>query len=161
MVNSLPPRPEMIEAFLGRDTRYEGIFLTAVKTTGIFCRPSCSARKPKPENVEFFAQAKDALDHGYRPCKRCRPMQPLDESPEWLQPLMDALESDPLKRWTDGDLRALDLEPERVRRWFKQHHGMTFHAYSRSRRLGGALGAMQAGDSQAHAAFDLTKKVLI
>jgi len=144
----------MIQAFLDKDTRYEGIFLTAVKTTGIFCRPSCSARKPKPENVEFFSTAKDALDHGYRPCKRCRPMQPLDEAPDWLQPLMDALEADPLKRWTDTDLRTMDLEPERVRRWFKQHHGMTFHAYSRSRRLGGALGAMKQGGSQTHAAFD-------
>lgn len=154
MQTSLPSRTEMIEAFLGRDTRYEGIFLTAVKTTGIFCRPSCSARKPKPENVEFFASVKDALDHGYRPCKRCRPMQPLDESPSWLQPLLNAVESDPLRRWTDADIRVLNLEPERVRRWFKQHHGMTFHAYSRSRRLGGALGAMQSGEAQAHAAFD-------
>ncbi len=154
MLTPLPPRAEMIEAFLGRDTRYEGIFLTAVKTTGIFCRPSCSARKPKPENVEFFSSAKDALNHGYRPCKRCHPMQPLNESPDWLKPLMDALESDPLKRWKDGDIRSLGLEPERVRRWFKQHHGMTFHAYSRSRRLGGALGAMKKGESQTHAAFD-------
>ena len=81
-------------------------------------------------------------------------MQPLDESPSWLQPLLNAVESDPLRRWTDADIRVLNLEPERVRRWFKQHHGMTFHAYSRSRRLGGALGAMQSGEAEAHAAFD-------
>lgn len=150
----LPSRDEMIRAYLDRDVRFEGIFLTAVRTTGIFCRPDCPARKPKPENVEFFATAKEALDHGFRPCKRCRPMRPKGASPEWLQPLIDALESDPLKRWRDGDLRSMGLDPERVRRWFKDNHGMTFHAYSRSRRLGDALGTMKSGAPLASAAFD-------
>jgi methylphosphotriester-DNA--protein-cysteine methyltransferase len=50
----LPPHAEMVRAMLERDTAYEGVFFTAVKTTGIFCRPSCTARKPKPENVEFL-----------------------------------------------------------------------------------------------------------
>jgi len=144
----------MIRAFLGRDEAYEGIFVTAVRTTGIFCRPDCPARKPKPENVEFFPTVKDALDHGYRPCKRCRPMQPKGTEPGWLQPLMAALEADPLKRWKDGDLRTMNLDPDRVRRWFKENHGMTFHAYSRSRRLGEALGSMKSGESQTDAAFD-------
>lgn len=144
----------MIQAYLSRDVRYEGIFLTAVRTTGIFCRPDCPARKPKPENVEFFASAKEALDNGYRPCKRCRPMRPAGTAPEWLQPLMEALESDPLRRWRDQDLRGMGLEPERVRRWFKETHAMTFHAYSRARRLGCALGTMKTGESLAAAAFD-------
>ena len=144
----------MVHAFLNRDTRYEGIFLTAVRTTGIFCRPDCPARKPKPENVEFFSTVKEALDHGYRPCKRCRPLQPPGAEPGWLQPLLESLEEDPLRRWRDSDLRAMNLDPDRVRRWFKEHHGMTFHAYSRSRRLGGALGTMKSGASLTEAAFD-------
>ncbi|MBI3908773.1 MAG: XRE family transcriptional regulator, partial [Pseudomonas fluorescens] len=49
----LPPRAEMVRAMLERDTSYEGVFFTAVKTTGIFCRTGCTARSPKPENVEF------------------------------------------------------------------------------------------------------------
>lgn len=144
----------MIRAFLDRDEAYEGIFVTAVRTTGIFCRPDCPARKPKPENVDFFRTIKDALDHGYRPCKRCRPMQPKGAEPAWLHPLMEALDADPLRRWKDGDLREMGLAPDRVRRWFKEHHGMTFHAYSRSRRLGEALGSMKSGTSQTGAAFD-------
>ena len=60
----LPPHAEMVRAMLERDTAYEGVFFTAVKTTGIFCRPSCTARKPKPENVEFFAHAEDCLSEG-------------------------------------------------------------------------------------------------
>ena len=52
-----PSTDEMQLAFLNSDATYDGIFFTAVKTTGIFCRPSCAARKPLPENVEFFARA--------------------------------------------------------------------------------------------------------
>ena len=48
-----------------------GYLSPAVKTTGIFCRPTCTARKPRRENVEFFASARDALLHGYRPCRVC------------------------------------------------------------------------------------------
>ncbi len=152
--SQLPAREEMVHAFLNRDTNYEGIFLTAVRTTGIFCRPSCSARKPKPENVEFFSTTKEALDRGYRPCKRCRPMEPLGQAPEWVQPLISALDEDPVRRWKDADLRAMGLDPDRVRRWFVKQHGMTFHAFSRSRRLGGALGTMKEGKSLTEAAFD-------
>ena len=58
---TLPPRDEMIRAFLQKDESYEGVFFTCVKTTGIFCRPACTARKPLPENVEFFPTSQDAL----------------------------------------------------------------------------------------------------
>ena len=57
----LPPHAEMVRAMLERDTAYEGVFFTAVKTTGIFCRPSCTARKPKPENV-CLLYTSDAAD---------------------------------------------------------------------------------------------------
>ena len=151
---SLPTREEMLVAFQTRDTSYEGIFVTAVLTTGIFCRPSCSARKPLPENVEFFQTTKEALDRGYRPCKRCRPMEPLESAPEWIRPLLDAVDKDPLRRWKDQDLRNQGWDPERVRRYFQRHHGMTFHAFSRSRRLGHALGRMKAGTPIVEAGLD-------
>src|SRR5690606_28570583 len=51
---ALPPEAEMHRAYMERDTRYDGIFFTAVRTTGIFCRPSCTAKKPRRENVEFY-----------------------------------------------------------------------------------------------------------
>ena len=56
----------MRRAFLAGDGSYDGVFFTGVKTTGIFCRPSCTARKPRPENVEFFATPREALFSGYR-----------------------------------------------------------------------------------------------
>ena len=141
----LPPRRTMLEAFLERDDAFEGVFVTAVVTTGIFCRPTCSARKPKPQNVEFYATPRDALVAGYRPCRRCRPLRPAGAPPAWIAPLVEAVEADPTRRWRDADLRELGLDPARVRRWFKSQHGMTFHAYSRARRLGEAIGHIQEG----------------
>ena len=66
---------EKYQAILAKDSAYEGLFITAVKTTGIFCRPVCTARKPKVENVEFFSSTKEALNKGYRPCKVCNPLE--------------------------------------------------------------------------------------
>lgn len=54
-------------------SEYDGVFFYGVRTTGVFCRPSCKSREPKRENVEFFDSAKDAVSSGFRPCKRCRP----------------------------------------------------------------------------------------
>jgi AraC family transcriptional regulator of adaptative response/methylated-DNA-[protein]-cysteine methyltransferase len=151
---TLPPRDEMLAASLAKDASYDGVFVTAVVTTGIFCRPTCPARKPKPENMEFYASARDALLAGYRPCSRCRPMEPAGTSPGWLSSLLRALEADPARRWRDADLRRLRLNPDRVRRWFQAHHGMTFHAYNRARRLGLAMGRIRGGAGVASAAYD-------
>ncbi|MGD2115385.1 MAG: methylated-DNA--[protein]-cysteine S-methyltransferase [Acidobacteriota bacterium] len=151
---ALPPRTELLRAIDRRDPSYEGIFITAVKTTGIFCRPTCTAKKPRPENVEFYPTCRDALFAGYRPCKRCRPLEPAGSPPAWLRDVLREIEADPARRWRDRDLRDLGLEPDRVRRWFQKHHGMTFHAYTRSRRLGQALGTIQGGAKVIDAAFD-------
>ncbi|MFW6077974.1 MAG: bifunctional transcriptional activator/DNA repair enzyme AdaA [Gemmatimonadota bacterium] len=142
----------MYEAVLARDTRYEGIFFTAVTTTGIFCRPSCPARKPNRENVRFFRSAREALAHGFRPCRRCRPLEPPGSTPEPIRELIAEVERDPTRRLRDRDLRERGLDPARVRRWFKKHHGMTFHAYHRALRVGGALGQLIRGESIARAA---------
>jgi AraC family transcriptional regulator, regulatory protein of adaptative response / methylated-DNA-[protein]-cysteine methyltransferase len=151
---NLPPRAEMLHAFLAGDRSYEGIFYTAVRTTGIFCRPTCSARKPKPENVDFYASADDAMAAGFRPCKRCRPLDPLAAAPEWVQRAVDHAEGAADRRWSDRELSAYGVDPVRLRRWCKEHLGMTFHAWLRSRRLGQALGSLKAGDSVEAAAID-------
>ena len=64
----------MYRALSRRDAAYEGVFFTGVKTTGIFCRPTCKAKRPRAENVEFFPTVNEALHGGYRPCRLCRPM---------------------------------------------------------------------------------------
>lgn len=149
----MPKRSEMLAAFSRRDASYDGVFITAVKTTGIFCRPTCRARKPLPGNVEFFARPKEALLAGYRPCKLCRPMTGGYSTPEWADLLMKEVDRDPARRWTDSDLRDMALDPGTVRRWFRNHHGMTFHAYHRARRLGMALGRIQSGDKLSQAGY--------
>ena len=70
------------QARLSRDPRFDGVFFTAVKTTGIFCRPVCPATPPKEQNVEYFETASEALVSGYRPCLRCRP-ESAPFSPAW------------------------------------------------------------------------------
>jgi AraC family transcriptional regulator, regulatory protein of adaptative response / methylated-DNA-[protein]-cysteine methyltransferase len=114
----LPSQSEMIRAFTNSDASYEGIFITGVYTTGIFCRPTCSARKPKPkpENVTFFKTVKDALDGGFRPSKRCKPLENLDAAPNWVEELLGKVDEDPAFRWRDQDLRVLNIEPERTRK---------------------------------------------
>ncbi len=78
----LPDHDQCYRAVQSRDARFDGWFVTAVRTTGIYCRPSCPAITPKPTNVEFFAAAATAQQHGYRACKRCRP-DATPGSPEW------------------------------------------------------------------------------
>ncbi|WP_033445613.1 bifunctional transcriptional activator/DNA repair enzyme AdaA [Ornithinibacillus scapharcae] len=70
----------MWEKIISCDRKYDGLFFTAVKTTKIYCRPSCKSRKPKKINVDFYLDRMEVEVAGYRPCKRCRPE--VDESPE-------------------------------------------------------------------------------
>ena len=145
---------EMYRALLERDTEYDGLFFVAVKTTGIFCRPTCTARKPVQKNVRFFARSRDALAAGFRPCKRCRPMEVSGRMPPWLEAIVADAERDVHRRWTDADLRERGVEPTRVRRWFQTNHGITFHGFLRTRRLAAALGRLSVGDDPTRVAYD-------
>lgn len=150
----MPPKEIMMKAFLERDPEFDGVFVAGIKTTGIFCRSVCGAKKPKKENIEFFPDPRTALLHGYRPCKVCRPLETAGTPPEWLAPLMVELEQNPGERIKDQDVRDMGIEPARVRRWFKQHHGVTFQAYQRLLRLGYAFGQIRQGRSVTDAALD-------
>jgi AraC family transcriptional regulator, regulatory protein of adaptative response / methylated-DNA-[protein]-cysteine methyltransferase len=152
-VSGLPPREVLYRALVEKDSEFDGRFVAGVVTTGVFCRPTCGARKPKPENVEYFASASDALHHGYRPCKLCNPLAVPGATPPWLQPLLDEVHADPQRRWKDRDMRAQGLDPDRVRRWFRKHHGMTFHAYGRALRLATAFGRLESGNGVAECAY--------
>ncbi len=148
----LPPRPEMERAFLASDATYNGLFFTAVRTTGIFCLPSCPARKPLPRNVEFFATVKEAVFAGYRPCKRCRPTE--SSAPEWVRSLLGTVDQSGGARIRESGLREMGLEAARVRRYFLREYGMTFQAYCRARRLGQAFVSIRGGAPIDDAVFD-------
>ncbi len=145
MINSLPPTEEMIRAYQASDASYDGIFYLGVRTTGIFCKPSCKARKPYPKNVEFFATTQEAQAAGYRACKRCHPLETSGQLPEWADALLQDIDRDPNLRLKDEDLRARGLDPATVRRFFLKRYGQTFQAYTRARRLGKAFVAIQNG----------------
>jgi len=144
---TLPAERTMRRAFLAGDASYDGVFYTGVKSTGIFCRPSCTARKPRPENVQFFATPKEAMFSGYRACKRCRPLDADGRPPAWVAKLIARLDAEPGERIRAADLHAAGVDPARARRWFQKHYGMTFQAYSRARRLAAAFQQIKRGTS--------------
>src|SRR3954452_21638503 len=142
----LPPADTMYRALVNRDSSFEGIFFIGVRTTGIFCRPTCSAKKPARENVDFFSTPSEALHGGYRPCLRCHPMDPEKRAPELIERLRAEVERSPGGRLTDKELSALSIDPSTARRQFKRHYGMTFQAYHRARRMGLALREVRKGE---------------
>ncbi len=123
-------------AVLRRDAKADGRFFYSVRTTGVYCRPSCAARVPRPENVAFHSSAVDAERLGFRPCKRCRPTEP-----SFMQARATKIAE--LCRWIDDadhapDLRALahhaGLSTYHLHRTFKAITGLTPKAYAAARR---------------------------
>src|SRR5215475_9336241 len=108
---TMPPVAEMTKAYQQNDASYNGLFFVAVRTTGIFCRPACPARK--------------AMAAGYRPCKRCRPLE-TDEQPKWATTLLADIERDPSARISDSDLKARGIDPATVRPHFLRPDRVTF-----------------------------------
>jgi AraC family transcriptional regulator of adaptative response/methylated-DNA-[protein]-cysteine methyltransferase len=141
----LPPSETMYRALVNRDPSFEGIFYVGVRTTGIFCRPTCSAKKPARENVDFFATSNEAVENGYRPCLRCHPTEANQQPPKLIERLRTEVERAPGGRLTDKELAALAIDPSTARRQFKRHYGMTFQAYHRARRMGLALSHVRQG----------------
>ena len=144
---SAATQQEYYRALVDRDRAYDGIFYVGVTTTGVFCRPTCPARKPMLAHCEFFPNAQSALLASYRPCKRCRPLSQPDQVSPVVQQLVDAIEANPEKRWRNQDFEALSVNSATARRQFRQRFGMTFVAYARVRRLGLAMQEIRAGQA--------------
>ena len=145
---------EKYTALVDKDSAYDGAFFAAVKTTGIFCRTTCTARKPKQENVCFYDTIHDALAAGYRPCKICRPMESANQVPEDIAALLAEVQANPQFRITEWQLKQRGLDPNTLRRWFLKHYGMTFQAFCRMNRINTAFGAIRDGNSVLDAALE-------
>ena len=137
----------MYRALVDHDPTFEGIFYVGVATTGIFCRPTCRVRTPKRENVEFFPSPGEALHAGFRPCRRCRPLERGGNAPPVVERLLAEVESEPTGRLRDADLERRGIDPSTARRAFRRYCGMTFQAYHRARRMGLALAGVRQGKS--------------
>jgi len=155
MIAASLPSPEVLyEALLNKDSSFEGLFFVGVKTTGIFCRPTCSARKPKKENCTFFKSSKEALLYGFRPCKVCEPLRLNGDYPDQVKEIIREINLDPSLRIKAEDLRRRGIQPEKLSRWFKKNMNMTFVAYQKSIRIGNAYGLIRLGEHVTGAAYD-------
>ncbi|HEY9253027.1 MAG TPA: AlkA N-terminal domain-containing protein [Stenotrophomonas sp.] len=135
------PDPEICErARLARDARFDGVFFTAVRSTGIYCRPVCPAPAPKPRNVSYYPSAAAASAAGYRPCLRCRP----ELSPQAQQPPGDEAVQRALALIGEGTLQEESVETlaaevglgaRQLQRRFLQHLGATPAQVHATRRL--------------------------
>lgn len=140
-------------ALVARDDKFVGIFYAGVKTTGIFCVATCRARKPKFENVEFYSEIKDLLSNGYRPCKICKPTENTNEPPEEVRRAIELLNESSDRKIADWQLKEEGIAPEKIRRWFNKHHGITFQAYQRMIRINLAYQDLKKGSSVSDSAY--------
>jgi len=120
---------EMWDAVQSSDESYDGLFFYAVKTTGIFCRPSCKSKPPKRENLCYFISAEEARAAGFRPCKRCRSdlleYQPMREIATEIKARLDRA----------APLDDVGLTQRRLTDIFKQEYGITPKEYANALRL--------------------------
>lgn len=141
-------------ALVEKSKIYDGAFYAGVKTTGIFCRTVCTARKPLIENVIFYDSVQEAMAAGYRPCKICRPLNAVDEMPNEYAALLKELEENPQVKIKTYELRQRGIDPNTLRRWFQKHYGMSFQAYARMYRISRVFGAVKDGETVIDAALE-------
>jgi len=137
--------------FAGKDMRYDGHLFLGVSTTGIFCRPGCPARLPKIENCRFFSFAADAVSAGFRACKRCHPA---GGDTKLIKALINLVESEPDRKFTTKNIKAMGFDPSTARRQFLARFGMSFIEYARARRLAVAAKTLAKGGSVLDAQLD-------
>lgn len=136
----LPSQTEMYEAYMHPKNSYPTPFFVGVISSGVFNTESCLSKKPKKENMKFFSSTKEALDFGYRPCLSCNPMVDSKKVDEKYKELFAEVDHNPMNKLKDGDLRNMDIEPDKLRRWFQKHHGITFQSYLRYQRINHLFG---------------------
>jgi AraC family transcriptional regulator of adaptative response/methylated-DNA-[protein]-cysteine methyltransferase len=124
------------QAVLQRDRRRDGEFIFAVRTTGIYCRPSCPARRPRPENVQFFSSAESAERAGFRPCRRCQPRAAVSPRDALVARAVAWLDAHAEERITLSALAAaLGVSPGHLQRTFTAVTGVSPRQYAAARRL--------------------------
>jgi len=123
-------------AVIARDSASDGRFFYSVRSTGVYCRPSCGARAPRPENVEFHATRADAERAGFRPCKRCRPDEPArgEQLAMKVAELCRFIERAEQAPTLDELARRAGLSNWHLHRVFKQMTGLTPKAYAAAHR---------------------------
>ncbi len=149
-------RERMWQAVVAREKQADGWFVYAVRSTGIFCRPSCPSRKPRRDRVEFFAAPSDAERAGFRACLRCRPTETAAPDP-WLEKIRRAcvylsnVEGHPSLATLASRLGG---SPYHLQRNFKRIVGVTPREYAEACRLRAVKGTLKAGRDVTTAMLD-------
>jgi len=154
MLFDLPDHATLYRALLDRDDRFDGQAYVCVNSTGVFCRLTCPARKPKPENCTFHGSIGECIEAGFRPCKRCHPLQAAARADPMIGALLLALDERPDLRWSEQHIEQLGYDLSTVRRSFKRQFGMTFLEMARQRRLREGFEALSDGRKVIEAQFD-------
>lgn len=154
MLFDAPDDDTLYDALLARDPRFDGRAWVAVTSTGIFCRLTCTARKPKRENCRFFDRAVACLEAGFRPCKRCHPLLAEAPADAAIRDLVAALEAEPGRRWSEAEIVSRGLDPSTLRRVFRQRYGVTFLEMARLMRVRAGFEAIGAGETVLEAGLD-------
>lgn len=144
------------QAVLERDKKADGVFVYAVTSTGIYCRPSCPARKPSRENASFYPLPELAERAGYRPCKRCKPDQVgLDPRAERVREMCRYLEANVQTSPTLGDLATrFGMSPAHLQRSFKQAVGLSPLEYLATCRMNSVKQALREESDISGALYD-------
>jgi AraC family transcriptional regulator, regulatory protein of adaptative response / methylated-DNA-[protein]-cysteine methyltransferase len=140
---------------LGRDASNDGQFVYSVASTGVYCRPSCGARPPRPENVEFHPDAATAERAGFRPCKRCRPtlLSGPAERAQTVADLCRFIDAAPSPPPLDQLARRAGLSRYHLHRVFKAVTGVTPRAYAAARRAERLRDELSDGESVTSAIY--------
>ncbi|MEX2415224.1 MAG: bifunctional transcriptional activator/DNA repair enzyme AdaA [Paenibacillaceae bacterium] len=127
---------EKWQAIINNDASYDGQFYYAVKTTGIFCRPSCKSRPPKIENVGIFLTTEQSLSADYRPCKRCKPTGHRLPDDEWIALVTEYIDKNYMNNLTLDILAEISHgSPYHLHRTFKRVTSMTPVEYIQQRKI--------------------------
>ena len=145
----------MLQAFKNCDPNFDGKFYVGVKSTGIYCLPSCKARLPLEKNIVFLKTREEAIQSGFRGCLRCKSEFYPDVNPKWLDKVKDYLDRSVEKKIDEKELvRIAEVDISTIRRYFKYQYQMTPLSYHRKKRLEYAKELIQMGSNYITAAYD-------
>lgn len=152
--NSFPDEATCWQAVEMRDAQFDLRFFYAVRSTGIYCRPSCPSRRPRREQVSFYATREASQAAGYRPCKRCQPERDRSVQAELVQQAIQLIETAPEALSLEALGRLLNASPFHLQRVFKVATGLSPRQYAAGLRAGRLKQQLRSGQEVTGALYE-------
>ena len=145
----------MLQAFKNCDSSFDGKFYVGVKSTGIYCLPSCKARLPLEKNIIFLKSREESLLLGFRGCLRCKSEFYPDVNPKWINKIKEYLDKSVDKKINESELvKIAEADISTIRRYFKYQFHVTPMTYNRKKRLQYAKELIHNGSNYINAAYE-------